>query len=205
KNLENISKEKKEEHLRKILEGWSTLTLYACIAFKEIIETRELRIGNMKLVVELPEKVDARTIRLIFLNIPVIVSEMVRRDLGSQKLTLQLKNDTLAQSLSDSFLQAALYADLKLPEYLGKLKAFRSKADKHGSLIFQEILLMKMRLLFLRLGMTEEEQHPFLAIAAEIGADLKGLQGEERQREIDRYTNDLRKKEQVNKLRDNMQ
>jgi len=94
---------------------------------------------------------------------------------------------------------------LKLPDYNNRLKAFRANADAHSSLIFQEILLLKMRTLFLRLGLQENEQYSFLSIAAEISADLKGFTGEERQREIDRYTNDLRKRDQVNRLRDNMQ
>jgi hypothetical protein len=116
-----------------------------------------------------------------------------------------LKNDSLVATLSDHFLQTGLYADLKLPEYLGRSKAFRKRADKQASLIFQELLLLKMRMLFLRLGLEDDEQHGFLAIAAEISADLKGLSGEERQREIDRYTTELRKKDQVNRLRDSMQ
>lgn len=181
------------------------MILYGCIAFKEIIEERQIQFGNVRLEVALPEKVDARLLRMIFLSIPVFVSEMLRRDLGSQKLALQLKNDSLAPTLSDSFLQTALYADLKLPEYTNRLKAFRTKADAHSSLTFQEILLLKMRTLFLRLGLQESEQYPFLSIAAEISADLKGMVGEERQREIDRYTNELRKRDQVNRLRDIMQ
>jgi hypothetical protein len=205
KNLENIPKGKKEEHLRKVLEGWSKLILYGCLAFKEVIEEREIEVGGTKLKIELPEKVDARVIRSMFLTIPVLISELLRRDLGSQKLALQLKNDALATTLSDQFLQTGLYADLKLPEYVGRLKAFRAKAEKQASLIFLEMLLLKMRLLFLRLGLEDGEQQGFLAMAAEISADLKGLSGEERQREIDRYTTELRKKDQVNRLRDNMQ
>jgi hypothetical protein len=205
KNLENIPKEKKEEHLRNILDGWSKVILYACVGFKDIIEVRELRIGGTKIHLDLPDKIDARTVRSIFLKIPVVISEILRRDLGSPKLSLQLRNDSLAGSLSDSFLQTGLYADLKLPEYLGRLKAFRTRSERQGSSIFQEILLEKMRMLFLRLGLEDAEQHSFLAIAAEISAGLNGLTGEERQREIVRYMTDLRKKDQVNRLRDNMQ
>jgi hypothetical protein len=204
KNLENIPKGKKEEHLRNVLEGWSKVILYGCVAFKEIIEVRELEMAGTKIKIELPDKVDARLIRSIFLSIPIAISELLRRDLGSQKLALQLRNDSLAATLSDHYLQTGLYADLKLPEYLGRLKAFRKRAEKQASLIFLELLLLKMRRLFLRLGLEDDEQHGFLAIAGEISADLKGLSGEERQREIDRYTTELQKKDQVNRLRDNM-
>ncbi|WP_338156393.1 metallophosphoesterase [Bradyrhizobium elkanii] len=203
KNLENIPKERKELHLAKILDGWSTLMLFACLAFKDSIESREIRLGPMKLLIDLPEKADARAFRMIFLTIPVVVSELVRRDLGSQKLALQLRNENLASSLSASFLQTALYADLKLNEYLGRLKAFRTRAGQ--SMIFQEALLIKMRELFLRLGLSEEDHHSFVTIAAEISAELKGLSGEDRQREIDRFTTELRKKDQVKRLREGAQ
>lgn len=205
KNLENIPKEKKEHHLRIILDGWSKVILYGCLGFKDIIEVRELEIAGTKIHLDLPEKIDARTVRSIFLTIPVVISEILRKDLGSPKLSMQLKNDSLADSLSDAFLQTGLYADLKLSEYIGRLKAFRARSEKQGSLIFQEILLEKMRLLFLRLGLEEEEQRAFLAIAAEISATLKGLSGDDRQREIVRYMDELKKKERVNRLRESMQ
>lgn len=205
KNLENIPKEKKEEHLSKILDGWSKVILYACVGFRDIIEVRELEIAGTKVHLDLPNKVDARTVRAIFLKIPVVISELLRRDLGSPKLALQLKNDDLATSLSDSFLQTGLFADLKLSEYLGRLKSFRARADKQNSMIFLEIMLEKMRLLFLRLGLDESEQPAFLAIAAEISAQLKGLDGEDRKREIVRYMAELKKTGRVSRLRDIMQ
>jgi hypothetical protein len=205
KNLENIRKEKKEQHLKRVLHGWSTIILYGCIAFKEVIETREISIGNTRYKLELPEKVDARLLRLIFLSIPVAISDALRQDLGSQKLALQLRNDGVGSSLSDSFLQTALYSDLKLSEYLGRLKSFKSKAVEASSMVFLEVLLLKMSTIFLRLGLQHDEQDGFLHLAGEISAEVKGLQGEERQREIDRYARDLRRKDQVNKLRDGMQ
>ncbi|WP_136624206.1 hypothetical protein [Bradyrhizobium centrolobii] len=200
KNLENIPREKKEQHLSRILAGWSKLILYACIVFKNVIEKRRLQIGDLNLELDFPAKLDARFLRMFFLMIPVYTSDVMRRDLGSQKLSLQLKNDGLAKSLSDQFLQTSVYADLKLPEYINRLKAFQKKSS--GSHIFLEILLLKMREIFLRLGLQDNEQLPFLALAAEISADIKGLEGEERTQEIHRYTNELRRLGHVNKLRD---
>ncbi|MGT2440520.1 hypothetical protein ACU4GH_37435 [Bradyrhizobium betae] len=60
-------------------------------------------------------------------------------------------------------------------------------------------------MLFLRLGLDETEQRPFLALAAEISAALNGLTGDERQREIDRYMTELRKRGQVNRLKEGLQ
>jgi hypothetical protein len=204
KNLENIPKEKKEEHLQKILEGWSTVLLYSCIVFKEITERQTIQIGPMKFVFDLPKELDARLLRLIFVHIPVFISNLVRRDLGSQKLALQLRNDGLARTLSDSFLQTSLYADLKLDEYLGRLKAMKDRATNSGSLVFLEFMLIKMNDIFLRLGLQHSEQDGFLRLAAELSAEIKGLTGDERQKEIDRYSNELRRSDQVQKLRDGM-
>jgi hypothetical protein len=204
KNLENLPKADKERHLRKILQGWSSVMLYACILFKEAIEKREIEIGNIRFTIELPAELDARVLRDIFVHIPVLISDWVRRDLGSQKLALQLKSDDIPQTLSDSFLQTCLYADLKLDEFLSRLKALREKAAKAESVSFLEFLLVKMHSLFLRLGVEHDERPGFLHIAAEVSADIKGLEGEERQREIEKYTTDLRRRGQVQQLRENV-
>ena len=204
KNLENLPKGEKEKHLRKILQGWSSVMLYGCILFKEVIERREIEVGNLKFKIELPKDIDARILRIIFVHIPVLVSDLLRRDLGSAKLAMQLKNDEIAQTLSDSFLQTSLYADLKLEGFLPRLKQLREKAAKAKSSSFLEFLLMKMHSLFLRLGVDHNEQPGFLHIAAELSADIKGLNGEERQREIEKYTTDLRRKSQVQQLRENL-
>lgn len=204
KNLENLPKVEKERHLRRILQGWSSVLLYACILFQEAFEKREIEIGNVRFRIELPVDLDARVLRLLFIHIPVMISDWVRKDLGSQKLALQLKNDDIPQSLSDSFLQTSLYADLKLDEFLGRLKALREKAAKAKSVTFLEFLLVKMHSLFLHLGIEHDEQAGFLHIAAELSADIKGLEGEERQREIEKYMTDLRRKGQVQQLRENL-
>jgi hypothetical protein len=97
----------------------------------------------------------------------------------------------------------SLYADLKLEGFLVRLKQFREKAAKAKSSSFLEFLLFKMHSLFLRMGIDHNEQSGFLHLAAELSADIKGLDGEERQREIEKYTTDLRRKGQVRQLRDN--
>jgi len=90
-----------------------------------------------------------------------------------------------------------------LQGFLVRLKQFREKAAKAKSSSFLEFLLFKMHSLFLRMGIDHNEQSGFLHLAAELSADIKGLDGEERQREIEKYTTDLRRKGQVRQLRDN--
>ena len=202
KNLENMPKAKKEQHLKVILEGWSTVMLYACIAFKEIIEKREIQLGSVKFKFDLPKDIDARVVRIIFLHIPIVISDIVRRDLGSEKLAVQLRNENLASTLSDLFLQTSVYADLKLDEYLKQLKALKDRVTASGSRVFLESILIKMREIYLRLGLRADEQDGFLRVAAELSAEIKGLTGEERKREIDRYSKDLRRSDQIQKLRE---
>jgi hypothetical protein len=204
KNLENIPKAQKEHHLQKILEGWSTVMLYSCILFKEIVEKRTLQIGPVTFKINLPDTLDARILRLIFLHIPVYITDVVRRDLGSQKLALQLRNNGIAKTLSESFLQTSLYADLKLDEYLGQLAKFRDRASENNSHIFLEFMLIKLRDIFLRLGLAFHEQEAFLRMAGQLSADIKGLTGDDHQREVDRYVVDLRKRDQVQRLKDNI-
>jgi hypothetical protein len=203
KNLENIPKGVKEEHLHKVLEGWSTVMLYGCIVFNEVIEKRSLQVGNVRFNFDLPKEVDARFLRLMFLYIPVLITDWLRRDLGSQKLALQLKNDDLAHTLSEAFLQTTLYADLKLNEYLGRLKALKAKATENDSKVFLEFMLIKMRDIYLRLGLDQDEQGGFLRFAAELSAEIKGLRGNDKKKEIERYTTELRKRDQVQRIRDN--
>jgi hypothetical protein len=200
KNLEAISKEEKEKHLQIILKGWATTMRYACMIFKDIIESKELDLGGLKFDVMLPERVNDRMLRFMFLTIPVIVASWMRRDLGSQKLSLQLRNALLAPSLSERYLQIGLYADLKLNEYITELDRLRKRCE--NSTFFSEALLVRLRDIYLRLGLQDNEQQAFLTLAAEISADIKGLSGEERTRHMSKYVEDLRKREQVYKLRD---
>jgi 3',5'-cyclic AMP phosphodiesterase CpdA len=200
KNLENISRAKKEEHLQKILEGWATVMRYACIAFRDSIEAKGFEIGSLKFKIDLPKELDSRILRLLFLNIPLVVSHWLRRDLGTQKLSLQLKNGGLAKSIPEAFLQTGLYADLKLPEYLMQLRKLFTKSK--DSQLFLEVLMVKLQDIYLRLGLDDTEQKAFLDLAADISADLKGLKGPARTAERSRYSESLKRREQVAKLRD---
>ena len=71
--------------------------------FTEVVEKQELQVGPVKFVFNQPESIDARVLRFMFSYIPVFVSDWLRRDLGSQKLSLQLRNESLAQTLSKYF------------------------------------------------------------------------------------------------------
>ena len=200
KNLGNISRVKKEEHLKKILEGWATVMRYACIAFRDSVEAKGFEIGSLKFRIDLPKELDGRMLRPLFLGIPIAVTQWLRRDLGTQKLNLQLKNGDLAKSVPEAFLQTALYADLKLPEYLIQLRKLFTKSK--DSRLFLEVLMVKLQDIYLRLGLDDTEQTAFLDLAADISADLKGLRGPTRTVERSKYSEGLKRREQVAKLRD---
>jgi hypothetical protein len=143
KNLEGIPRESKEAHLQAVLEGWATMLRYACLFFETLLGERELDIGLLKYKLSLPNNVKSRLLRMLFLNIPLIISHLMRKDLGSPKLSVQLKKDEMADSMSVAFLQTGLYADLKLPEYLVQLERLRKRVEP--SKLFLELLLVKLR------------------------------------------------------------
>jgi hypothetical protein len=200
KNLENIPKAKKEEHLGIVLEGWASVMRYACLAFRDVMETNEFQLGELKYRIVLPPEVTATVVRFMFLCIPVIISNVLRNDLGSHKLSMQLRSDEIPLSLSARFLQVGLTADMKLNEYLGQIGKFKSKAAE--SQFFQEALLLKMRDIYMRFGLKREEQKGFRKLAAELSADIKGLKGEERTNHLSSFAEDLDRNEQLTKLRE---
>jgi predicted phosphodiesterase len=200
KNLENIPRSKKEEHLAKVLNGWGTVMRYACLLFRDFIETKELTAGGLKFKLGGLEKLTVPMIRLLFIAIPVVISQFLRADLGSQKLSVLLRDENLSADSASAFLQTGLYADMKLTEYLPQLGKLRRRMAE--SQFFLEAMLLKMRDLYTRFGLTAEEQKPFRKLAAEISADLKGLKGQDRSKHMSDYANELDRNEQLVRLRE---
>ncbi|MGD1015669.1 MAG: metallophosphoesterase [Roseiarcus sp.] len=200
KNLEGIQGTKKEEHLREIFEGWATVLRYACLLFDSLIQDKELSVGNMQFTLAFPEKMENRFARTILVNLPLVVSQFLRGDLGSQKLAAQLKNDSIAISTAAAFLQTGLYADMKLPEYIGQLKRLIKKIGK--SQFFREALLVKLRDIYLRYDIGPVEQKGFREVVAALSADLGGFTGQARADHIRKSLEDLRKTRLVKRVRD---
>lgn len=176
KNLENLPKELKLQYLDEVLEGWSTLLRYACITFHETLEKGELKIGDVVCKLVVPENVNKRFLRLMFLGIPQVVGDYIRRDLGTEKLEQELKNVPGDRHITPSFLPTTLCAELKLPEYISELEKLRKRI--RGSGFFSEALLLKLQEIYVRYGVDEKERPAFRKLAGEISADIQGLKRE---------------------------
>lgn len=200
KNLENIPREKKEEHLEKILEGWSTLLRYICLMYKNALIDKKFVLGTREFKFEVPEHIVARKIRYFFLRLPTLVSGLLRTHLGTQKLELQLRRDYPKRSLTVAFLQTGLYADLQLTEYLNQLKSLHKRVSE--SPFFLEALLVKLRDFYLRFGVARYERVAFRRLIAEIRADVEGRKGRDRTEKIAMWMASLGRDEQVEKFRD---
>ena len=172
KNLEGIPRQSKEEHLQAVLEGWATLVRYTCLLFETLLGDEQIVVGPLKFQLKLPPEVKATVLRILFLNIPLLVSLLLRKDLGSQKLAVQLKENERAASMTVEFLQTGLYADMKLPEYLGQLSKLHKRVQ--SSRFFLEALLTKLRDIYLRFDVSPAEQERFRRLVLEIGADFQG-------------------------------
>lgn len=202
KNLENLSKEQKEKHLRQVIGGWATVLQYACLLFRDLIEKPEIKLGTMSFRLVLPEKSTAELLRRIFLQIPTTISHMVRQDIGSQKLELLLRAEYSDMNLAENFLQSGVYADLKLKEYLLKLNRLHKKID--GKTFLLEALLVKMRDIYMRFGVSDTDREPFRHLVAEIYADVLGFKGSDRHGKITGYLTELDKQERVARIRENV-
>jgi hypothetical protein len=200
KNLEALPRDTKEHHLRVVLEGWATLLRYSCLLFHDLIDKRELSIGHFRFILSFPDSVKATILRRMFLNIPLIVSHFLRRDLGSQKLMVQLRNETGDSSATVTFLRTGLYADMKLNEFLIQLEKLRKRLE--GLPFLQESLLVKLRDLYVRYSVGVSEERGFRQLVGTLSADLRGLKGRERSEHIQKYLEGLEKDAVVSKLRD---
>ena len=199
KNLEEIPGVEKERHLKAILEGWSTMLQYASLLFETLLSEREVTIGHFQFRLSIPENIKGRQVRTMFLSIPLLVSHVLRQSLGSQKLTAQLRRIDADVSRTVSFLGIGLYADMKLPGYVVRLKALVKSI--YGSQFLQEALLVKLRDIYIRYGIGPSEQKAFREVIIELSADAKGLRGGDRAKHIAKYSANL-DKEALARLRD---
>jgi hypothetical protein len=200
KNLENISREKKEEHLEKVLQGWSTQLRFMCLLLKQALIDQKIVLGDVEYKFKLPVHIDAQKLRFLFLRLPTLVSGLLRRHLGTEKLKLQLRRESPTHSIDVAFLRTGLYLDLKLTEYLNQLKALHRRLSE--SPFFLEALLVKLRDFYLRFGVAPSEKVAFRRLIAEIKADINGARGHERDDKISKWMADLNRDEQIQKLKD---
>lgn len=198
KNSEGIPAQAKAKHLQAVLEGWATMLRYACLLFQAVFDKEILEVGSLKYRLDRPS-IRPGVLRKLFLTIPLIVSYFLRRDLGSQKLEVQLRDIHASGSLTAAFLQTGLYADMKLDEYIGQLRKLQKRVT--NSPFFLEALLVKLRDIYIRYNIAPGEIKSFRSLVVEISADVKGLKGSERTEHTKKVIEDIERRELVARLR----
>ncbi len=171
---------------------------YLCLLFQTLFDKDFLEIGTLRLRLNRPD-IRPGVLRRLFLAIPLIMSHFVRRDLGSPKLELQLKDVGAAQSITAAFLQTGLYADMRLGEYLGQLQKLQKQVV--NSPFFLEALLVKLRDIYVRYNIEPNEVKGFRSLVVDISADVKGLKGTARNEHIKAVLKDIDQRELVARLR----
>jgi len=195
KNLESIDHTAKERHLTAVLDGWSGGVTLAVMLIAAVFSDGQIELGGVKVRFNGKRVFDGATLRRLLVALPMLVSSFLRADLGTAKLTKQLREmDPSGRPVSDLF-RTGLLADLKVDAFLKVVRSFIK--DHKKSSFLMESLMVKMRDVFLRYGFTDSESNEFRRIIAELDADLRGVTGAQRERDIARGAQALMKSKTI--------
>lgn len=182
KNLETIEKDHKEKHLAAVLDGWAAGVALAVRVAGVCFEGKTVDFGGVKVGVELGRHVDGRVLRWFIANLPATISVFMKTELGTEKLSQQMKGLEGMQKPISDLLRVGLMADLKANEFLSQVKRFMTRVAK--SQFLTEAMMWKLRDVYLRYGFSEVEGTAFTYVIAEADSNLKGLTGASRTKNI---------------------
>jgi hypothetical protein len=118
KNMELIGDASKRRHLDSVFRGWSIFWLLSLMSVPDIARHRRFRVNGVLYELNAPHGMpNAELARVISLNLPTGVLQVMSSTLGTEKLERQLTEPTLETKsvpLSFEFLRAGMIADLKL-------------------------------------------------------------------------------------------
>jgi hypothetical protein len=182
KNLEEVDLKKKAENLRIILEAWSRAIGYLIMLIRITFEV-EIDFGGVTMNLDkIYGEFKPVILRSLLVTAPSLISGLLRNDLGTEKHRVILSAMNPAngnESVTVRFLNEALYADLRLPEFIRRIDAL-SKAIG-GRQFFGESLLVKLLESYVRFPVKEEvEDREYRRIMAALNADIAGKRGAER-------------------------
>jgi hypothetical protein len=175
KNLELIDHSEKLRLLSICFRGWARLLLFALYILEELYVEGEIKIGNIKVVLSRPENMKEPTfLRYMLFLAPVLVSEAVKQELGTEKLEIQLKEIPFGpREVSEEFLRGVLYGDLRLPDKLQQLKRTVDRVKTAPFLL--EAFVLRLHEMFFRLDDRDKGSViAFQRFAAEVKAILDG-------------------------------
>ena len=129
KNLEEIYADKKAHHLRNILSAWGRVIGYVIIILRTAFDI-DINIGGATLNLKLFGDSKSLVLRYFLIATPSLISGVLRDSLGTEKLRLMMAatNPAGSELATVRFLNEGLYLDLRLPEFLRRLEAFRKNS-----------------------------------------------------------------------------
>ena len=137
--------------------------------------------------------------RTILTALPKFIGSYIRADLGSEKLELQLKSQELTSSGMEDLVRTGILSYLKLPDFMNMAKLFAKRWHKSEFLL--HAMVLELRDVYLRYGFSDAESQQFRNLIGTIQADLKGLKGTDRDREISATLLQLRQAKIVGDMR----
>ncbi len=194
KNLENVPRNLKDQPLKELVRTWGFFASIATYGLVILAQSgKSISVGDLEISLILPDKIDEDFIRRLASQIPVMVSDRVRIDLGTQKLSASL-GDIHSSELIDSFICETLLIDISGEE---GIEATYNLAEKFSDSPFLSRVLYNQTLnRYVRIGSgskkhsREEDLHRRRLIGT-LHANCLGLKGKERVAEIKRRTSQL--------------
>ncbi|MFW9990081.1 MAG: metallophosphoesterase [Candidatus Odinarchaeota archaeon] len=143
---------------------WSTLmTFFMYLIQKKIDEGDELN-----------EEISDEAIYFFKIVTPIIFQFIIHENLGSEKLEryLELETENKQDELVNRLLFTFLYSDLKLPNYLKKIKDFVKRARKNKYVL--EVIFFKLFMYFLLRKLDSSERREIENLIAELQLKITG-------------------------------
>lgn len=205
KNSELVPDGPKRFHLRRILHAWSSVVAHSLILVPNLVRHRRVVVNGVSYEVVAPEDIgEAELARVLYLSMPRLLSEMVLKYLGTEKLSRQLEEPTLDEAeepLIVRMLRQMLYTDLRLAGSGKMLWNLQEGLQKSPYLL--EAFLWKLRYNLPRLPLSEGEAEeyrkliPDTNVKCNLGTARTKMAKEVKEKEYRR----LRRKRLVSKLR----
>lgn len=176
KNLEGIPHATKMRHLEKIVSGWASIAVFFINLIPLLFEGGNLQFAGRKIQFVNTAKIAGEFIRALMIHVPVLVSSLMRADLGTLKLELQLKDlECLDKPVSD-FLRIGLLADMKADAFIKMISRFFKTYS--GSPFLIESSIRKILDMYYRYGLKKAEMDEIEKIIADTCSKHYGTDGE---------------------------
>lgn len=206
RNSELIPGDSKRAHLRSVLDGWSAFSAITLTAIPTLVKHRSIVINGVRHLVIMPKSMtDEEVAEEIYMGLPRNISRPIAKVLGSEKLEGLLSEPLMIQGENEepamvAFYRASLYADLRLPNFVGVLQKLDRRLRRAQYL--REAALWKMRELFRSTGLGRDDEGALRGLISETAAHLFAPSGKDQEREMARQAGRLKRARLVRSLRE---